>query len=352
MIIKIEKFHFILRLALVLALSGLFLLIFTPFIVPILLAAFVAFGSEPFIQKINFQQHFNSKRRNFFILGLFITLLLVILVPLTVFILRILKGLRSLSAESMQNSQFFQSLVNLWEKGQTLLTRGIDSIGLEIEILPGKDEMIAKYTPVILDKATLFLGSLPDLIMALIVFFCMLFLFILNAAMLKKFFIESSLLPEYEINLIAKKLQASCSMILISTVMIGTLQAFLVALGSSIFGYHEFFLIFSVTFFLSFIPVVGAAPVAVLLALISFLLGNSGDGVGLIVVAGITGSIDNILKPLIFSHAEKSLHPLVSLLGIIGSIIVFGLPGLLLGPLLLQVTIQLVPALSRRIVSA
>ena len=351
MTIKAEKLHFTLRILIIVILSLLFLAIFSPFTVPILMAAFVALGSEPLIQKINFSSHFKTTRRRYFTIALFISLMIAITVPLTVFVLRIIKGLKSVSAESMQNSQFFQSLFNLWVKLQIFAAKAIDKAGLELDVIPEKDELIAKISPIILEKATLFLGSLPDFILSLFVFFCMLFIFILNASKIKKYLVSIQVLPDYELNLISKSLQHSCAMILISTLLIGALQAFVVAVGSSIFGYHEFFLIFSVTFFLSFIPVIGAAPVAGLLAIIAFVIGNTGDGIGLIVVTVIAGSIDNILKPFVFSTAEASLHPLISLLGIIGSIIIFGLPGLLLGPLLLQVTLHVVPPLSRRLFS-
>ncbi len=351
MTIKIEKLHFLIRLALIVALTGLFIFVFTPFVVPILMAAFFAFGCEPLIQKIHFKGHFKTRRRRYFTLALFITLLISLLVPLTVFILRAIKGIKSVSAESMQNSQFFQSLLGLWEKLQNFFVLAVKTLGLELDVIPQKDELFAKISPLILDKTTLFLASLPDLILSLFVFFCMLFLFILNASKIKAYVLKITFLPAYEINLITKSLQQSCSMILVSTLFIGALQALIVAVGSSIFGYHEFFLIFLVTFFLSFIPVIGAAPVAALLSLISFLMGNSNEGIGLIVVTVIAGSIDNILKPYVFSSGEDNLHPLVSLLGLIGAITVFGLPGLLLGPMLMQISIQLIPPITKRLIS-
>lgn len=351
MIIKIEKLHFLLRLTVILVLAGLFVFIFTPFAVPILMAAFFAFGCEPLIQKIHVKSQFKTKRRRYFTLALFITLVMVLVVPIAVFILRALKELKSISAESMQNSQFFQSVFALWEKLHTFALVVLKTTGLDLDTLPQKDELFAKASPIILDKATLILSSLPDLILATFVFFCMLVVFVLNAAKIKTYILSVRILPDYETNLITKSLQDSCSMILISTLLIGALQAFIVAVGSSLFGYHEFFLIFLVTFFLSFIPVIGAAPVAAFLALISFLSGNSGDGVGLIVVTVIAGSIDNILKPFVFSRAEENMNPIVSLLGIIGAIVVFGLPGLLFGPLLLQITIQLVPRISNRLLN-
>lgn len=126
----------------------------------------------------------------------------------------------------------------------------------------------------------------------------------------------------------------------------------IVAVGASLFGFYEFFLIFVITFTLSFIPVIGAAPMSFVLAITAFIMGNSGNGIGLLVVTLIAGSIDNIIKPYVVSSKEAGIHPIIALMGIIGAIFVFGLPGLLLGPLLLQLGTELLPRLTGRLLSA
>jgi predicted PurR-regulated permease PerM len=71
-----------------------------------------------------------------------------------------------------------------------------------------------------------------------------------------------------------------------------------------------------------------------------------GSGIGLLVVAVVAGSVDNIIKPLIVSSgSEESLNPVISLLAIIGAVIVYGIPGLLLGPILTELTLKIVPIL-------
>lgn len=338
---KDEKIQTTVRVILALTLVVLFCSLFFPFTTPIIMACFVAFGCEPIIKKVNFK----SKKRKYFTLLLFIALLILFLVPSTLFVLRIANGLSSLSTESMKSSQFLQAIFELWDKMQITATQVTHTLGLEQNVLPQKEELFAKFSPYILDKATLFLSSLPDLGLMFFVFFCFLFIFITNADQLKKITQNLNLLPNKELNYILITIQNSCYSILTSTFFIGALQALIVATGSLIFGYHEFFLIFVITFFSSFIPLLGAGPIAAFLAVVSFIMGNSADGIGLLVVTAIAGSIDNIIKPLIFSKDEEGLNPILSLLGIIGSISIFGLIGLLIGPLLLQITIKLVPNL-------
>jgi predicted PurR-regulated permease PerM len=140
--------------------------------------------------------------------------------------------------------------------------------------------------------------------------------------------------------------QKSSYSTLVASAAIGALQASIVAFGGLIFGFKEFFLLFVVTFFTSFIPVIGAAPIAIILAVISLVQGEYLATVGLTVVALVAGSVDNIVKPLVFASAsEESLNPIVSLLAIIGAVIVYGLPGLLLGPILTELTLKIIPIL-------
>lgn len=344
MINKEEKVYNATRIFLLLLLAIPCFLIFYPFLMPIIIAIFVAFGTEPLLVKFHAR-----RRRGYFTAGVFLTILLLLLFPITAVVVRLVETLKTVSVEGLQNSQIFRASLQLWGRVQETISGLASKVGLEQNFLPQKEEIFEKVSPFIVNKTTLLLGSLPDLGLSLFVFFCMLFVLITNAKSIKKVALDSNFLPPSELEEVVRTFQTSCYMILISTILIGLLQAVIVAVGSSIFGFHEFVLIFALTFFVSFIPVIGAAPVSFLLAIISFLMGNTGNGIGLLVVTVIAGSIDNILKPLVFSKEEKNLHPVVSLLGIIGAIIVFGLPGLLLGPLLLQVTTRLVPIFSRQL---
>jgi predicted PurR-regulated permease PerM len=112
-----------------------------------------------------------------------------------------------------------------------------------------------------------------------------------------------------------------------------------------IFNIGDFMVVFVVTFFVSFIPVIGAGPVALVLALYKLLLGDYGDAIGLGVVGIIAGTVDNLVRPYLISSNEGDLHPIVSLLAIIGALVIFGMPGLLLGPVIASVAVKIIPTL-------
>jgi len=259
---------------------------------------------------------------------------------------KVVRLLQEFTSQGTKNSQLFQSLNTIWDKAFASLNDILQATSLDSSILPNKDEIFAKVSPVIVAKTSDFLGGIPDLVLALAVFFGMLIVFVSHASKIRIFFLNIKILPQDELDEIIGSLKKNCYMTLISTFLIGLLQAFIVSTGASIFGYHEFLLIFIITFLLSFVPVIGAAPVSFVLALGSLILQQNGNAIGLIVVTLIAGSIDNIIKPYVFSGNEEGVHPFVALLGIIGAILVFGLPGLLLGPLLLQVGVELIPKMT------
>jgi predicted PurR-regulated permease PerM len=95
-------------------------------------------------------------------------------------------------------------------------------------------------------------------------------------------------------------------------------------------------------FFLSMIPMAGAflvwAPAALYLALTGALL-----QAGILVVWGVLviGGIDNILSPRLVGR-RASLHELLIFFGVLGGLQVFGVLGLVLGPVVVAMTLALI----------
>jgi predicted PurR-regulated permease PerM len=96
------------------------------------------------------------------------------------------------------------------------------------------------------------------------------------------------------------------------------------------------------TFFAAFIPSVGTSIVALPIALVLLLSGRVAGGVFLAVWAIlVTGTIDNVLKPLL-ARSGVNIHGGVIFFAMIGGILAFGALGLLLGPLAVSLLLALV----------
>jgi predicted PurR-regulated permease PerM len=131
----------------------------------------------------------------------------------------------------------------------------------------------------------------------------------------------------------------------VTSIAIAALQATIVTIGSFIFSAGEWAVVWAVTFFCAFIPVVGAAPVALALGIFKLVMGQPGDFIGFLVVAVIAGTADNLVRPFLISSNEQDLNPVISLLAIIGALMLMGMPGLFLGPVIAGVAVKIIPTL-------
>lgn len=82
------------------------------------------------------------------------------------------------------------------------------------------------------------------------------------------------------------------------------------------------------------LPAIGPTIVWIPLAIYLFATGNVVSGIGIVVFGLITGLVTNILNPLIVSKRTK-MNALVILLAMVGGLLLFGILGLILGPLIL-----------------
>jgi predicted PurR-regulated permease PerM len=97
----------------------------------------------------------------------------------------------------------------------------------------------------------------------------------------------------------------------------------------------------TLTAIISIIPLLGAvmvwAPIVVYLIVIGMVTGEYWRAVTLFLWGTfVISAIDNILKPKIVGEHAR-IHPLIILFGILGGIQLFGIPGILIGPLILTI---------------
>lgn len=119
-------------------------------------------------------------------------------------------------------------------------------------------------------------------------------------------------------------------------------QGSLVAIGFLIFGIPDPILWGFVAFIVSFLPVVGSPMVFVPAGLISLASGDTVAGVGIILWGFVlVTNIDNVLR-LLIAKKFNDTHPIITILGIIIGFPMFGILGLVFGPLLISYFLILV----------
>lgn len=263
------------------------------------------------------------------------------------FILVLIKGSQILvkqlkrfsDAESIYKLKAYQA--TLLEKLDLLKEYGIDPQDLEHYVWTTL-EKAGTFTTSMLGNT---ISQIPEMLLLIFVLLLSIYSFLSMKYTFSKSLQESRWLSsEGRISLVIA-FKNSCRSVIVSSFGTGFAQALLTTIGAMIFTDHDPILIFFITLLLSFIPVIGAGPVSVVLAIIEFIQGNWGAGIGLLIFGGITGVLDNILRPLLVA-GSTTVPPIWALLCTIGAIIVFGLPGLFIGPLIAALTVDLLPLLA------
>lgn len=317
---------------------------FFPFWKSLLMAALFGFALAKWVDRIGPQQS-----RRFPTILILIGFLLLVMVPILFVALRVAQSVSNLRTDKLTQMPIYQNLEHLVSKWQDSVQSMMETVHLDPSDLPQPMVLFSKAASWLVDQTTAIVGNLPDFVLGLFVFTIALYFFLTDSKGIRQFFIKLKVLEHRELDEIISIVQRSSYVTLVASTVIGAAQALTVATGSWIFGYSDFILIFIITFFVSFIPVIGAAPVALVLALLSGANGEIGSAIGLAVVAAIAGSVDNFLKPLFVSSSmETDIHPVVSLLAIVGAVIAYGIPGLFLGPILMELTLRIVPVLFKQ----
>ena len=146
-------------------------------------------------------------------------------------------------------------------------------------------------------------------------------------------------------NKLIKRFSEVTYAVVYGNVIVALLQGMLTSVGFFVFGVPSPFVWGIITVFTSLIPFLGTyviwLPASVFLMIEAY---NAGDGIGFLLGIGlllygflIISSIDNILKPKIIG-GRANLHPVLVLLGVIGGLSVFGLIGIIVGPVIIAMT--------------
>lgn len=335
--------HRIARLILALAILVSFGLVFLPFLTPILLATLFAFAADPTVSKLAKR---TSKRKfpaAFLLTGIFLTITL----PLVGLTYSLVKKVRMYTKAGLQNTELFHKAEELFEKASSYFNNLSERVNVDSGALSDMGEVLNKAANAIMGGTTAVVAGLPGLLLALFVFSAVLFVLLTQSKAIKKTFLEFDVFTPNELNRIITVVQKSSYTALVATAVSGTVQATLLAGAGYFAGFREILLIFIITFFSSFIPMIGTAPTSIILTVTCIVQGRYGAAVGMAVAGLAAGASDNIIKPLINAKGGgvEELNPVVALLAIIGAILIYGIPGVILGPVLTQMAFQILPIL-------
>lgn len=322
-----------------------FLVLVSPFGLPIVFAASVSLALFPLLLKLE-NKGFKRPRAAVLLTVLFT---IVISIPLFFFVIKgavvVSDQLEKIQSDTKMRDQGVTEIV------KDLRSDVVNTVHGYAERFNQGDFLTRKKINTYLDTVINFLleffrgfaGNMPLFFLFLLIMILCTFSFLNYSHSIRNFFQQIFGFNDEKMNEIVKIFIEDSRQVYISNIATGGVQSLIVAIGAAILGIGSFFVIFFITLILSFIPVIGAAPVAFICAGIAFIQGENTSGIILLVLGGFTGVIDNILRPWLATMGESSIPPIVAFICVLGGALLLGFPGLFLGLLVGSVAFDTLP---------
>ena len=316
------------RLFTALSIIACFIYVLSPFIVPFFFGGMLALALSPFLNAFMRKYKWSQKKA---LLIMTIVLFFIGAVPLGIFLAR---GARIIA-------EFFtqQSISVLTQSAQSRIYTFLDHLAqnnhLEAEMVKTKfNSALNTVGTFTLKTFSDLVTRIPDLLLSILVMILSFYFFLLKENHIREIFDRYFYFTKSHADRFITVLKSSCREVFFSNVITGILQSTIVSLGAFVCGIGDFYIIFFFTFIISFIPIIGAAPMAFSLALYAFFNQQSGAGIAMATIGTVTGLADNLIRPYLVSLGEVEVPAFIGFLAVIGGVIVMGLPGLFVGPLL------------------
>ncbi|NOQ18533.1 MAG: AI-2E family transporter [Desulfobacterales bacterium] len=174
-------------------------------------------------------------------------------------------------------------------------------------------------------------------------FFMLLIIFylLIDSERLVSFIVKLSPLPEDQDQKLIQKFKDIATAILLGNGLGGLIQGILGGIVFALFGLKSPFLWGVIMVLLAFLPILGIGGVFVPAAILLFLQGRIGAGIFfLIFYIILSSSIEYFFKPRLVGKRVR-MHSLIVFLSIIGGLKLFGILGIIYGPLVVTAFLTL-----------
>lgn len=327
--------NFFKMLAAILVLVG-FVYVLTPLFIPIVLGGILAMAFSPYLK------YFTSKGWNRK-LSLILMTIVLFLMCITPFGVVIIKGTNIVSNFLSQQS-LAETKQILETKVYGLLDRFSQFSEIDSESVREKfSEYLGSSGAFAFNLFSSFLSQIPNIFMLSFITILSFYFCLLEEDKIRRWFDRYFYFSNENADRFMQLLKSSCREVFFANVLTGIIQASIIAGGAFFTQTGDFFIVFIITFFLSFIPVIGAAPTGFIVAVGAFMSHRIGPGIVMACVAAFSGIIDNIVRPYLNSRGSVEVPTFVNFLAIVGGVLTIGLAGLFVGPLMASLTYGAIP---------
>lgn len=319
------------------------------------------------------QPGFNERLRQILILLLILLIAVLLISQLTVFIPGLLGGV---TLYILSRSLYFQLIFKRkWKKGWTALLfifcylviiacpvyvsitlaspkistlaenqeqviQGIQSVSDKVYQKTGYTLLSAESAKTIAQKVSAYIpriiNSTMMLITNLIMMFFLLYYLLVHGREMEKYLSKVIPLKHENVNLLAGETKMMIRANALGIPIICIVQGAFAALGYWIFGIEDWGLWGFVTGVFAFFPLVGTMIIWVPLVGYLFIHGSNLPAIGLAIYSiVVTGNVDYIARLKLMKYMGD-VHPVITVLGVIVGLNLFGFMGLIFGPLLIS----------------
>jgi len=274
---------------------------------------------RPFMSRYSEKKNWN---KNLVALGIILTTFLLIVTPILLTSFMIVPKITLFFREGSMTMQVFYSL------------------DTRINELTGYNLITPETINSLRDQAggfiTGFLSGSMLILSEIALMYLFLFYFLINTGRMETFLQRHLPFSNQNINKFSKELEVQTFSNALGAPLLAVLQGIVSIFGFWIFGLPEPVFWGTMTGLFSFVPVVGSMLIWLPAAIFQISTGETWQGIAILLFGIIIiSSIDNVFR-FVFQKKFANVHPLVTIIGVIVGLQLFGVSGIIFGPLLIS----------------
>ncbi len=222
------------------------------------------------------------------------------------------------------------------DKYLTLARKSIETIqsqtGIDLFAPSQLNTVFQKFTALI----PILLNSTTNLLFNLALTLFLLYYLLINGKSIEKYFYSVAPLKENNIHILVAETKKSIKANALGIPLISVIQGLIATLGYYLFNVPEFLAWGVLTGLFAFFPIIGTMIIWVPIVIYMYATGDHLPATGLLLYSLIvTGNVDTLARMTLLKQIGN-VHPVITILGVISGLSLFGFIGLIFGPLLVS----------------
>ena len=327
---KKEKLSTITLITLVVLISSVFLTMIHQFLMAIFMAALFSAIVKPLHIKLSNKL---GGRENIASILIVFAIIALVLSPLAVLITTVI-------TQAISIGQSVTPWVQSFIQEPTIASGYLEKIPYYQEILPYRDILIQKAGELVGTLSSFLINSLSgftkltiDAIFSSVIMLYVMFYFLIMGDVLLEKILYFLPLDDHHERRLLNRFTSVTRATLKGTLIIGLMQGSICGVAFAIAGIDGPVFWGSLMAVMSVVPAVGTAIIWFPALVVLILLGNFSGAVILAILCGaVAGNLDNLVRPRLVGK-DTEMHDLFVLFGTLGGLSMFGLLGIIIGPI-------------------